>query len=574
MFEDVAKLFQEIEVIASRNTIISLLSQLYKKSTPEEAMKLTYLLQGKVAPDYYGLDVGIGERFVMKAVSISSGYDMKEVESLYKELGDLGEVANYLLKRKKQMNFFSQPLSVDEVYEKLVKIAKTEGEGSQSLKIRYLTELLNRSTPLEGKYIVRIVLKKLRIRIGDPTILDAISWALVSGKELRPYIERAYNICSDLGLVAKTALEDVKKLKEFKVEVFKPLRPALAERLPTPEKIFEKLGVCAVEYKYDGFRIQIHKKGEKVKMFSRRLEDITHMLPDIEEEIKKLNVSEVIMEGEALAYNEKKGRFYSFQETMHRRRKYGIEEASKEYPLHLYLFDIMYLEGKDLTEKPYKERRTILESLPLSGNLKLAHQKIVNSVEEIREYFEEAVGKGLEGIMAKDLNAPYTAGKREYAWVKLKKNYAEYLDTIDVVAVGYFYGTGARAKYHFGGFLAAVYNDEEDAFETIAKVSSGFTEEELLFFAEEVKKHIQPNPLPNLRWKIKPDKWLEPFFVIEVAYDEISISQQHTAAETFFNKEKGLALRFPRFVRLRNDKTIEEITTSKEVYELFLMQRR
>ncbi len=567
-FRNVAELFNKIERLSSRLKITSLLAEFYKQLNPTEARQFTYLLQGKILPDYYGYDFGIGEKMVEATIAFVTGYSTKDVEALFKKLGDLGLVAEELIKKRKQRALLFKELSISEVYSTLKKIAEISGEGSVTLKQRYLGELLNNSSPLEGRYIVRIVLDRMRIGIGDPTILDALSWSKVGGKELRPYIERAYNLCSDLGLVAESFLKDPGSIKEFKIEVFKPLRPALAERLPSAEEIIKKIGPCGVEYKYDGFRMQIHKKGNEVRIFSRRLERMEHMFPDVVESAKKLPIKEIIFEGEALAFNEKENRFYSFQETMHRRRKYGIKEASKTWPLYVYVFDVMFKEGEDLTLKPFKERREILETIFPFKNLKRTHFKLANTAEDIKDMFNEAMEKNLEGIMAKDLNAPYTAGKREFAWIKLKKSYGKEMDTIDGVVVGYYLGTGARAKFKFGGLLVAVYNEDMDRFETIAKVGSGFTEEEMKWFSEKLNEIKINRPPNNLFYIMKPDFWVEPKLVVEIAYDNITLSSQHTCG---FRNGKGYALRFPRFVRLRTDKGIYDITTSKEIKEMYEM---
>ncbi len=313
--------------------------------------------------------------------------------------------------------------------------------------------------------------------------------------------------------------------------------------------------------------MQIHKKEDEVKIFSRRLEPMEEMFPDIVESVKALPVKEVIFEGEALAYNEKEDRFYSFQETMHRRRKYGIDKAQEKWPLHVHVFDIMYLDGKDLTVKPLKTRRKTLEKLfPFGNNLKKSHYIVAKNAEEIQKQFDEAMAKKLEGIMAKDLSSPYTAGKRGFQWIKLKKSYGKAVDTIDGVVFGYYHGTGQRAKFGFGGMLIAIYNDEEDIFETIAKVGSGFSEEEMANLEEMLSAIKIDKPDKRLRYKMEADVWVEPKYVVEVMFDNITRSKQHTAGEV---NGRGFALRFPRFLRLRSDKDIYEATTVKEIEEMF-----
>lgn len=567
IFREVVKVFEEIEKRSGRIEITELLAGLFSKVSPEEGRKIAYLLQEKLAPSYEGLELGVGDRFSLQAISLATGYNLKEVENEYKRLGDLGLCAEFFLNKKKQLSLTKNELSIDKVYDTLIKIAKASGEGSQNIKIKLLVELLNNAYPEEGKYIFRIISGQLRIKIGDPTIMDALSLSKVKSKEMREKIERAYNLCADLGYVAEVFLRNPQEVENFKIEIFKPLRPALAERLKDAEEIIKKLSQCAVEYKFDGFRMQIHKKENKVEIFSRRLEKITYMFPDIVEAVKNINVDEIIFEGEALAYNEEKNKFYSFQETMHRRRKYGIEESAEKYPLYLYAFDIMYLNGVDYTVKSYIERRKKLEELLLNKEkkIKLVDMKIVSSKEEIEEFFEEAIEKGLEGIMAKDLNALYTAGARKFAWIKLKKSYGG-IDTIDATIVGYYYGKGHRAQYEFGGLLVAVYNPERERFETIAKVGGGYSEEELKILSEILPKIRIKEPPKNLDWRMKPDFWVLPKYVVEIGFDDISVSTIHTCG---MENNRGYALRFPRIIRIRYDKEPYDSTTTQEVVKLF-----
>jgi len=570
-FIELAKIFEEIEGKSGRLEMTDLLASMFKKTKPEEAEKVAYLLQGQLAPPYAGLNLGLGERFAIEAISHSTGYSKDAVEKKYKELGDLGRTAEELLKAKKQMALFAKPLDVLYVYTSLVKIAKATGQGSQEAKIKLLVELLNNSKPLEARYIVRIVLGRLRLGVGDPTILDGLSVALFGTKEKREEIERAYNLCSDLGYVVRTAMEDYNKIKKFTIQPFKPLRPALAERLASAQEIIEKIGRCAVERKYDGFRMQCHKKDDRVEIYSRRLDVMTHMFPDVVDAVKKLKAKEIIFEGEALAFNKKKNRFYSFQETMHRRRKYGIEKASEEFPLYVFVFDLLYLNGEDYTTKPYTERRKAIERIFPFGILQVAESIEASDGNELERYFQDSIEKGLEGIIAKDLNAQYIAGKRKFAWIKLKKSYGKAVDTVDAVIVGYYLGKGARAEFEFGGLLVAVRNEDTGKLETIAKIGSGYTEEEMRMLKEMLDEIKTKEPPEDLVYKIKPDFWVEPRYVIEVAFDEITESPLHTAG---LHGEKGYALRFPRMVRMRGDKAPDEATTTKEIEEMFELQKK
>ncbi len=590
LFKDVADVFLEIEKRSGRLEMTDLLAELFKKTNVREIDKLIYLTQGILAPPYEGIDLGMGEQFAIRAIAAVSGYPKEQVEQHYKKSGDLGLTVDEMIGKRKQLSLSREDMDIEYVYNALLKIAKTSGAGSQDLKIKYLTELLNNASPAEARFIVRFVLGRLRLGVGDPTILDALSVSKTGDKTLREELERAYNVCSDLGYVAKTFFENQKKIKRFTVQPFKPLQPALAERLSTPDEIVEKIGECAIEFKFDGFRLQVHKQNNDVELYSRKLEKMTHMFPEVVDAVRRLKAKEIIFEGEALAYNEKENRYYSFQQTMQRKRKHGISEASKELPLNIFCFDILYLDGTDLTGKQYSERRKTLEKLFPFGILKLPARKIVKTGKELDKLFKESIKGGLEGIMAKDLSAPYTAGKRKFAWIKLKKSYGKSVDTIDGVIVGYYLGRGARAEFEFGGLLVAVYNEDRGRLETVAKIGSGYSEQEMVELQEmleKIKTESAPEKLDFNEAQL-PDFWVEPKYVIEVAFDEITLSPTHTCGlqddkglssvqkndDKFCHSSsgKGYALRFPRMLKMRPDKSVEEITTTEEVVDMFELQ--
>lgn len=571
LFEEVAQVFSKVEEKSGRIEMTSILADLFKKATPAEIEKIVYFVQGILAPPYEGIELGMGERLAISAIANASGYAATEVDDNYKKTGDLGETAEHFLEKKKQSSLFANPIDVVHLHESLMRIAKASGPGSIEMKKKYLMELLNNATPLEARYIVRFVLGRLRLGVGDPTILDALSVARFGDKSWREKLERAYNVCADMGYVARLFYEDEKNIEGFKVQPFKPLMPALAERLNSAEEIIEKIGRCAAEAKYDGFRLQAHKKNEDVELYSRRLDKMTRMFPEIVNAIKELKAREIIFEGEALAYNANEQRYYSFQETMRRKRKHGINEKAEELPLNLFCFDLLYLDGKDYTTEPYKVRRKKLEEIFKNNEiLKLSEQHIVENAEELQALFEDAIKKSLEGIIAKDLNAPYTAGKRKFAWIKLKKSYGQAVDTIDGVIVGYYLGKGVRAKFEFGGLLVAVYNADKGRFETVAKIGSGFSEEEMMALKEMLDKIKRPTPPKDVDYKIEPDFWVEPKYVIEIAFDDITLSPVHTCG---LHGDKGYALRFPRMLRLREDKSITEATTTDEVREMYEKQK-
>lgn len=565
LFRDVADAFVRIEEKSGRLEMTDILAGLFRKAGEDEIERLIYLTQGILAPPYEGIDLGMGEQFAIRAIAAVSGYPKEQVERHYKKSGDLGITVEEMMATRRQQSLSREDMSVGDVYNSLLRIAKTCGAGSQDLKIKYLTELLNNSSPAEARFIVRFVLGRLRLGVGDPTILDALSVAKKGDKSLREPLERAYNVCSDLGYVARTFFSTPADIAKFSVQPFKPLQPALAERLSTPAGIIDKIGECAVEFKFDGLRLQVHKRRNQVELYSRKLEKMTAMFPEVLEAVGKLKADEIIFEGEALAYNEREGRYYSFQQTMQRKRKHGISEASRELPLNIFCFDLLYLDGRDFTNEPYGKRRAALEKLFPSGILRLSDRRIVKSAKELTAQFMESLAEGLEGIMAKDMSAPYTAGKRKFAWIKLKKSYGRSVDTIDGVVVGYYLGRGARAEFEFGGLLVAVYNEDKRRLETVARIGSGYSEEEMRSLRDMLEKIKTDAPPSDLDYRLEPDFWVEPRYVVEVAFDEITLSPTHTCG---LKGEKGYALRFPRMLKLRADKGVKEITTTEEVVKL------
>ena len=565
-FLELAQFFERLEGTTSRLEMSQILYELFSKADKEEIDKVVYLTMGELVPSFRGLEFGVSEKLVMEALSKACGLKLSSVQKLYKDLGDVGKVALEVLKRE------GKGLSVSQVYEELYSIARAKGTLD---KVMLLINLLRALSSVEAKFVVRIIVGNLRLGVGEATIIEALA-LLLGRREYKQMVERAYNLCSDLGLVAKTlAQKGLQGLAEFKIQPGYPIRMALAERVASAEELIRRLGRCAVEAKYDGFRLQIHKKGEEVYIYSRNLEPMTEMLPEIKQAITKIDADELIIEGEALAVNEQTGEFYPFQITIQRKRKYNIYEYSKEYPLKLFCFDLLYLNGEDYTTKAFIDRRKKLEDLITFRNtLELSELRIVQSAKEVEEFFEDAILRGLEGIMGKRLDAPYTAGSRNFNWVKLKRSYKGQLaDTVDVVIVGYFYGRGARAELGIGALLTAVYDPSSDTFKTVSKVGSGFSEEEwisLKKMLDEIRldhKHARVDSL------ITPDVWVEPKYVITVSADEITRSPLHTAGKT--GDEPGYALRFPRavgFVRL--DKRPEDANTVEEILRMYQIQKR
>jgi len=565
-FLELAQFFERLEGTTSRLEMSQILYELFSKADKEEIDKVVYLTMGELVPSFRGLEFGVSEKLVMEALSKACGLKLSSVQKLYKDLGDVGKVALEVLKRE------GKGLSVSQVYEELYSIARAKGTLD---KVMLLINLLRALSSVEAKFVVRIIVGNLRLGVGEATIIEALA-LLLGRREYKQMVERAYNLCSDLGLVAKTlAQKGLQGLAEFKIQPGYPIRMALAERVASAEELIRRLGKCAVEAKYDGFRLQIHKKGEEVYIYSRNLEPMTEMLPEIKQAITKIDADELIIEGEALAVNEQTGEFYPFQITIQRKRKYNIYEYSKEYPLKLFCFDLLYLNDEDYTTKAFIDRRKKLEDLITFRNtLELSELRIVQSAKEVEEFFEDAILRGLEGIMGKRLDAPYTAGSRNFNWVKLKRSYKGQLaDTVDVVIVGYFYGRGARAELGIGALLTAVYDPSSDTFKTVSKVGSGFSEEEwinLKRMLDEIRLDHRHARVDSL---ITPDVWVEPKYVITVSADEITRSPLHTAGKT--GDEPGYALRFPRavgFVRL--DKRPEDANTVEEILRMYQIQKR
>ncbi len=586
-FNIIAEYFDKIERTSGRLEMTSYLTNLFWKTPKEEFDLLVYLCQGTLGPSYKAIEIGIGEKFVIEAIAQASGYSKSKIEEEYKKKGDLGLVAEKVMEKRKQSSLFSEKLTLKKVYGNFLKISEVEGKGSQPRKIKLLAELLNSAKPKEAKYIARMPLGKLRLGIGDPTIIDACAGMFRKGKELedsekerkeqvkiKEMIEKKYNVYSDLGVVLKTAVkEGLKGLNKIKMKPGVPIRPALGERLPNAEEIIKKLGYCIAEAKYDGFRMQVHKKGGEVIIFSRNEEEITDMFPEIVENVKKyIKGKNVIFEGEALAYDEISKEFYPFQITIQRKRKYGIAQKSKELPLKLFVFDVMFLE-KDISSLKLKERRKILEKM-IKPNKEIMPTEAIytDNAKELEMFFEDCISRGLEGIMAKDLEAPYTAGARKFAWIKLKRSYKGSLeDTIDVCIVGYFKGKGQRAKFGLGALLTAVYDDKEDCFKTVARIGSGMTEENMEELHKLLSKIERKNKDKRVVSEIEPDKWVDLKYVVEVVADEITKSPVHTAAK---EKGEGLALRFPRMIKIRFDKNPEDATSVKELIEMYKKQKR
>src|SRR3990167_5372822 len=440
-FKELAKYIEEIEKTSSRNTITELLSSLFKKLSENEIRETIFLLQGRLVPLYESKEFGMAEKLIVNSAVTAFDIEKNKFILELKKIGDIGTAVEYF---KNKIVLREQDLSISEVFEKLTILADAEGKGSQEIKINVLADLISKLDPLSTRYLVRIPIGTMRLGFSDMTILDALSWMMRGDKSLRPILQHSYHVKPNLGLIA-TILKrknGIDKLKEIEPEVFTPIIMMRAERMSSGDEI-------------------IKKKGNEVKMYSRNLDDVSHMYPDIIEGIiKQIKETSIIIEGEAIGYSPKTGEYLSFKDTVQRKRKYDIETMKMAVPLRLFLFDLLYLGRKSYINQEFKKRRDQLEKLvKISGNQKidtilLAPQTIENSGSSIEKRFDEAVSKNLEGIIAKKIDGIYKPGAREWNWIKFKKSYSsKIIDTIDCLIMGYDFGKGKRTGFGIGAFL-------------------------------------------------------------------------------------------------------------------------
>ena len=580
LYATLVETYERLEATSKRLEMTDILADLLRSAEPEELEKVIYLTQGKIHPDWKGEpEIGIAEKMAIETISRATGLGREEVEALMAETGDVGFAAERALKGKRLGRLGGRRLTVSDIYGALDKMARESGKGSAGRKMERLVSLMADASPLESRYLARTVVGTLRLGVGDMTILDALAQAFTDSAENRDILERAYNITSDLGHVARTLAESgLEAVSEASVVVGKPIRMMLAQRLSTPEEIVDKLGgLCSAEYKLDGERFQIHKEGGGIQIFSRRLENITHMYPDAVEMARAhVKAGEAIIEGEAVAIDPETDEMRPFQTLMQRRRKYRIREMMEKFPVAVHLFECLYADGDDLTLHPYPERRGRLrEIVEEADRLRLVRARETPAPEELEGFFEEAVADGCEGLVVKSKadESIYRAGARSWLWVKLKRSYqSKMVEPVDLVAVGALHGRGRRAG-SYGALLAAAYDPEEDVFRTVCKVGSGFTDEDLARLPGMLEGYRREGRHPRVDALMEADVWLSPGLVIEVLGDEITLSPIHTCAFGRFREASGLAIRFPRFTgRWREDKAPEDATQVDEIADMYNAQ--
>lgn len=590
-FKQLAQYIQKIEQTSSRNDITKHLADLFGALKPKELHYAIYLLQGNVSPKFNVVNFGMAEKMVIKAIASASQTDIAKITAEFKKIGDIGEVAEKI--KQNQPSLAEKEVSISEAFDRLLEIAQANGGGSQDKKIQLLAGLVNELDSLSVRYIVRIPLGVLRLGFSDMTILDALSWMKTGDKSLRPSLQKAYQVRPDLGLIgALLKQKDIKEVEKIEPAVFTPIIMMRAERLSSGEEIIEQIGKCAIEPKFDGFRLQVHKKGKEVKLFTRGLEDATFMYPDVVLGVQKeITARDAILEGEAIGFDPQSESFLPFQETVQRKRKNDIDEKAKEIPLKLFAFELLFADGKSFIDSPFIERRKKLEqSVKNTGNLVedtiiVADNELIEDPKKIELIFEANITKGLEGIIAKKLDGTYQPGARGWNWIKFKRSYSSKIeDTIDCLVMGYDYGKGKRAGFGIGAFLVGVYDPKEDKYLTVAKIGTGLKDQDWIDLKAKAGK-ITVTKVPNnyeIDKLMECDVWVTPEVVVEIKADEITRSPVHTAGRIMQPTKSGnamevevagFALRFPRLVRFREDKSPQDVTTVKEVDKMYKSQR-
>ncbi|WP_135605106.1 ATP-dependent DNA ligase [Methanococcoides sp. NM1] len=557
-FKEFADVCKKIEHTAGSLDMTDIVSEMLHSVSSEELPVVAHFIMGDVFPAWSTEQLGVGPSLLYTALSRSSGLSQKEIENLVRNTGDIGETAIAALKKetRNQATFSSfmddtPSLSIMEVFERFNNISSTTGKGSQTTKIKNLQYLFNSATPEEARYLARLAIEDLRIGVGEGIVRDAISKAF---EVPVGDIERSFMLTNDLGLVAIAAKEGgLEAVSKLGMELNRPIKMMLAQVTPSIETAINDLGVVAVEWKFDGARVQIHKDGDNINIFSRRLENVTGSLPDIVEAVKEnVKADSAIIEGEAVAVDEH-GDPRAFQDILKRfRRKYDVETTVREIPLILNLFDILYLNGEVLIDTPLTDRRTVLvDCVENTSRIKVDIQVLTDDPEKVNEIYSEALAAGHEGVMLKNPNAPYSPGKRGKNWLKKKP----LMETLDLVVIGAEWGYGRRANL-IGSYALACFDPDAGTFLPIGKVATGFSDEQLAELTELLSDQIVVESGREIE--------LKPEVVFEVAFEEIQKST---------NYESGYALRFPRLVNVREDKSPEEAETLERIESIYLAQR-
>ncbi len=554
-YSTLAQTYEKLEETSGRLGKVDIISELLKEADTGILPKVALLIQGRIFPSWDERVIGIARQLVIKIIAQTTGFGDKEIVSRFNKIGDLGLVVEELISEKKQKTFLKKSLTVEKVFENLQSVAGIEGAGSQDRKIGLISELLSSASPKEAKYIIRTVLEELRVGVAEGVLRDSIGKAF----DVDPTdVENAWFILPDYGEIAKIAkLKGEKGLKNVEIELGTPINVLLAEKSPTLEEALNTFENLALEFKYDGARTIIHKKGNKIWVFTRRLEDVTKAFPDIVELVKKnVKAGDCILDSETIGTEPKTGRPVPFQVLSTRiKRKYDIEKAAKEIPLKVNLFDIVYLEGKSLFDLPLKERYDLLKkSIKLTDRFRLADRLETKDLKEAEKFYKKSLDAGEEGLIVKNLDAKYQPGRRVGYWLKVKPT----LENLDLAIIGGVWGTGKRTGW-IGSLILGCLDEKNENHLTCGMLGTGIKEKkedesDLTF--EELTKLLKPLILGEKGNEIK----VKPKIVIEVAYEEIQKSPTY---------DSGYALRFPRFIRLRPEKrAADNLARLKKIYEM------
>ena len=583
LFKDLSEAFEELEKVSSQTEMIKILADIFKQADEDEIDKICYYTLGETAASYKKVTLGMAEKIVQQSISLASNLDIDVIKDETNNLGDLGEVAFTIIEnndnRFKTFFDIENGLTIQDIDNGLNKITMSSGSGSAEVKQKILAAMLSIASPIERKYLVRLITRTMEFGVGEATVLNALASTFLGSKKEKPKLEAAYNLCSDIGLIAHVLdKERLTGIKKINITLHIPMKPMLAQRVSKFSEIKQKINssLIAVEEKYDGERIEAHKDGQTVTLFSRRLTDVTTQYPDIVENVKRyIKTEQAILDGEAVAYNVKEDVFYPFQKLMQRRRKYNVEEYMKNIPVKYMLFDVIYRDGQSLMKKSYPERRKNLEEIVEKNNLiNVANRRLTDNLDEVDEFFQECLNNNLEGVVCKSCSprSYYQAGARKYYWIKWKKDYASELrDTLDLVVIGAYSGRGRR-RNTYGSLLCTAYNPEKDAFQTVCKLGTGFSDPELENLPQKFRQFLinsKPARAEVLK-TVEPTYYFTPKIVVEVLGAELTKSPIHTCAQD--ETGKGISLRFPRFIRWRPEKSPEDATTTTEILNMYTEQ--
>lgn len=590
-FFEFAQFLQKIENTPKRLEMTYLMTELIKKLDSDEIEKAVYLLTGRLAPLFVPLEFNFSKKLILRSLSSLLDFlnplsgEKNIVEKLYLEKGDCGLVAEELIKEN-----ISADLTIRDVFSKLEEIANCTGKGSVEQKINLYIALLQKLDSLSAKFVTRIIEGNIRLGLSDKTLLDAFSWYVTGDKSIREIFDKAYGKRPDIGFIAKQVKtlskeELLTSFQKMEITPFAPVASKLVERELDSQKSWERLPNPIVQPKLDGLRGQLHFKNGIAKIFSRNMEEMTMQFPEICLELKSLNIESIILDSEIIGFNFEQDKYRTYQETMKRKRKHEITGHAESIPVCAMCFDILYLNGEDLTSVKLKERLKKLHEI-LKGdlkNIKILETKEITTAEELEEYYLKNIKSGLEGIIIKDSESIYEPGTRNFKWIKLKANAkAEMVDTIDVAVMGFYGGKGDRAQFGFGALLVGVFNEDDGKYYSIGKVGSGFKEEEMKTMLTDMRKlEIKVKEIPEIfvvNKQLYPDTWIEPKIIAEIIADEITRSPAHTAAigiKTGFDDEnsvKGLSIRFPRLKKWKRDKLLP--TTVKEIIRMYELRKK